>query len=69
MHLFIKITAVVAVAIVALIVLAFVLKIVLLAALVAALVIGGLAVVRLFRRRPATLVRYEPPTYDARRYR
>jgi tetrahydromethanopterin S-methyltransferase subunit E len=69
MHLFVKITAVVAVAIVALIVLAFVLKIVLVAALVAALVIGGLAIARLFRRRPAAMVRYEPPTYDARRYR
>ncbi|HYW53732.1 MAG TPA: hypothetical protein VFF00_09340 [Candidatus Elarobacter sp.] len=69
MHLFVKITAVVAVAIVALIVLAFVLKIVLIAALVAALVIGGLAIARLFRRRSGAVVTYDAGRYDARRFR
>lgn len=62
MSLFVRITAVVAMSIVALIVLAFVLKIVLLAALVAALVIGGMAVYNLFRRRRSGVV-----TYIARR--
>ncbi len=58
MGLFVRITLVVAVAIVALIVLAFVLKIVLLAALVAALVIGALAVYNLFRRRGSRQITY-----------
>ena len=70
MHVFLKVTAVVAVAIVALVVLAFVLKIVIIAALIAAIVVGCLAVARLFGRRgPGAIVRYDPPTYDARRYR
>jgi len=69
MHLFVKVTAIVAVAIVALFVLAFVLKIVILAAIVAALVVGGVAIARLFNRRPAQIVKYDPRTYDARRYR
>ncbi len=51
MGLFLRITAVVAIGIVALVVLGFVLKIVLFAAIVAALVIGGLALAKVFRRR------------------
>jgi hypothetical protein len=65
MSLFVRITAIVAVAIVALIVLAFVLKIVLIAALVAALAVGGIAIANLMRRRRSGAV----VTYDARRYR
>jgi hypothetical protein len=65
MGLFVKVTAIVAVAIVALFVLAFVLKIVVIAAIVAALVVGGVAIARLFRgRRNAPVM-----TYTARRYR
>lgn len=51
MPLFLRITLVVAVALVALFVLGFVLKIVLIAAIVAALAVGGLALVNAFRRR------------------
>ncbi|HEV3089014.1 MAG TPA: hypothetical protein VGX96_17515 [Candidatus Elarobacter sp.] len=58
MGLFVRITAVVAVAIVALIVLAFVLKIVLIAALVAALAVGGLAIYNVFRRRGSRQITY-----------
>jgi hypothetical protein len=65
MSLFVRVTAIVAVAIVALIVLAFVVKIVLIAALVAVLVIAGLGIAKLMRgRRSGAVV-----TYDARRYR
>jgi hypothetical protein len=68
MHLFLKITAVVAVGIVALIVLAFVLKIVIFAAIVAALVLAGIAVANLFRRRGnGSLTTYDA-RYDAHRY-
>lgn len=69
MHLFVKVTAIVAVAIVALIALAFVLKILVIAALVALLVVGGIAIARLFGRRPTQMVRYDPRTSDARRWR
>jgi hypothetical protein len=51
MSLFVRITAIAAVAIVALIVLSFVLKIVFFAAIVAAIVVGALALYNLFRRR------------------
>ena len=51
MRLFIRITAIAAVAIVALIVLKFVLGIILYAAIVAALILAGLAVYNFFRRR------------------
>jgi hypothetical protein len=51
MQLFVRLTAVVAIAIVALFVLAFVLKIVLFAAVVAALVVGSLAAWRLIQRK------------------
>jgi hypothetical protein len=68
MSLFVRITAIVAVAAVTLILLAFLVKIVFFAALVAALVIGGLALYNLFRRRgPAPVVRYTAPRYTARR--
>lgn len=64
-HLFVRITVVVAVAIVALVVLAFVIKIVLVAAVVAALAVAGIFIAKLVRgRRPGAVV-----TYDARRYR
>ena len=53
MGLFLRVTAVVAIGIVALVVLGFVLKIVFFAAIVAALVIGGLALFNVFRRRRA----------------
>jgi hypothetical protein len=69
MHFFVKVTAVVAVALVALLVLAFVLKIVIIAAIVAALVVGGVAIARLFRRRPRAMVTYDPRSYGARRWR
>jgi hypothetical protein len=69
MHLFVKVTAVVAVAIVALVLLAFVLKILILAAIVAALVVGGVAIARLFNRRPRAMVTYDPRSYGARRWR
>ena len=64
MGLFVKVTIIVAVAIIALFVLAFVLKIVVIAAIVAAVVVGGLAIARLFRRRNGAVM-----TIDARRYR
>ena len=51
MPLFLRVTAIVAFAIVALIVLGFILKILMFAALVAALVVGVLAVWNLMRRR------------------
>jgi len=63
MGLFVKITAVVAVAIVALFVLAFVLKIVVVAAIVAAIVVGCLAIARLFRRRNGAVMTYQPRRY------
>ena len=68
MHFFVRVTAIVAVALIALIVLAFVLKIVIIAALIAALVVGVLAISRMVggRGRTGAVVRYEPPTYDAR---
>jgi hypothetical protein len=69
MHFFVKVTAIVAVALVALVVLAFVLKILIVAALVAALVVGGVAIARLFSRRPRAIVTYDPRTDYARRYR
>jgi hypothetical protein len=50
--LFIKITLLVALGIVALVVAAFLLKIVLVAAILAALVVGGIFLYSLFRRRP-----------------
>ena len=64
MSLFVRITAVVAVAVVALILLAFVLKIVFFAAIVAAFVVAGLTIYNAVRRR-----RPAPPvvTYTARR--
>lgn len=55
MSLFVRITAIAAVAIVALIVLAFVLKIVFIAAIVAAVVVGALALYNHFRRRHGPL--------------
>ncbi len=59
MSLFVRITAVVAVAFVALILLGFVLKIVIFAAIVAAFVVAGLALYNLVRRRqPAPVARY-----------
>ena len=64
MSLFVRITAIVAAAIVALVLVGFVVKIVFVAAIVAAFVIAGLALYNLFRpRRPG------PPvaTYSARR--
>jgi hypothetical protein len=68
MSLFVRITAVVAVAVVALILLSFLVKIIFFAALVAALVVGGLAVYNLFRRRaPAPVVRYSARPWNARR--
>ncbi len=48
---FLKITAIVAVAIVGLFILAFVLKIVVVAAIVAAVVVGGIFLYNLIRRR------------------
>lgn len=67
MSLFIRITAVVAVAVVALILLGFLVKIVFFAAVVAAFVIGGLALYNLFRRRgPAPVVRYTARPWNAR---
>jgi hypothetical protein len=51
MSLFIRITAIAAVVIVALIVLKFVLGVLLFAAIVAAVVIGALTIYNLFRRR------------------
>lgn len=51
MPLFVRITAIVAVGIVALVVIGFVLKIVLLAALIGALIVGGITVARFFQRR------------------
>lgn len=63
MSLFVRVTAVVAVAIVALIVLFFVLKIVLIAALIAGLVVAGMWLNAALRRR-RTSVR----TLTARRY-
>jgi hypothetical protein len=64
MNLFVRITAVVAVAIVALVLVGFLVKIVFVAAIVAAFVIAGLAIYNVFRRR-----RPAPPvvTYSARR--
>jgi hypothetical protein len=53
MNLYVRITAVVAIAIVALIVLAFVLKIVLLAALIGGLVFAGIWIGRVVRGRKA----------------
>jgi hypothetical protein len=68
MGLFVRITAVVAVAVVALILLGFVLKIVIFAAIVAALVVGGLALYNLVRRRgPAPVVRYKARPWSVRR--
>jgi hypothetical protein len=59
MSLFVRITAIVAVAIVALVLLGIVVKIVFVAAIVAALVVGGIALYNLFRgRRPAPVARY-----------
>jgi len=49
--LFLKITAIVAIAIVVLIVAAFLLKIVLIAAVVAAIAVGGFLIYNLIRRR------------------
>ncbi|HEY0614169.1 MAG TPA: hypothetical protein VGC96_05995 [Candidatus Elarobacter sp.] len=69
MHLFLKVTGIVALALVALTLIGWILHLVILAAIIAAVVVGALAVVNLFRRRPRAVVRYEPPTYDARRYR
>jgi hypothetical protein len=64
MSLFVRITAVVAVAVVALIVLGFVLNIVIFAAIVAAFIVAGLAIYNVIRRH-----RSGPPamTYTARR--
>ena len=68
MSLFVRITAVVAVAVVALILLGFVLKIVIFAAIVAAFVVGGLALYNLFRRRaPAPVMRYNARRWSMRR--
>ena len=58
MGMFVRITAVVAVAIVLLIALAFLVKILFVAALVAALVIGALAISNLFRRRRTGQITY-----------
>jgi hypothetical protein len=70
MHLFLKVTGVVLVALVALTLLGWILHLVIVAALVAGLVVAGIAIANFFRgRRPRAMVRYEPPTYDARRYR
>lgn len=49
--LFLKLTAVVAIAIVVLVVAGYLLKIVLIAAIIAALVVGGFFIYNLFRRR------------------
>jgi hypothetical protein len=59
MSLFVRITAIVAVAIVALVLVGFLVKIVFVAAIVAALVIAGLALYNVFRRRrPAPVMTY-----------
>jgi hypothetical protein len=63
MSLFVRITAVVAVAIVALIVLGFVLKVVVFAAIVAAFVVVGLTLAKACRRRRAAPM----VTYTSRR--
>ena len=62
MPMFLRITGLVALGLVALIVVGFVLKIVLFAAIVAALVVGCLALVRVFRGR-----RSAPLTISVRR--
>jgi hypothetical protein len=70
MHLFLKVTGIVAIALIALTVLGWILHLVVVAAIVAALIVAGIAVANFFRgRRPRAMVRYEPPTYDARRFR
>ena len=53
---FLKITAVVALALIALVVLSFVLKILIVAAIVAALIVGALWIVRAVRRRSSRAV-------------
>ena len=59
MRLFVRITAIVAVAIVALVLLGILVKIVFWAALIAAVIVGGLAIYNLFRgRAPAPVARY-----------
>ena len=63
MSLFVRITAVVAVAIVALVLVGFLVKIVFVAAIIAAFVFAGLAVYNVFRRRRSAPVM----TYTARR--
>ncbi|HTD37795.1 MAG TPA: hypothetical protein VK669_09790 [Candidatus Limnocylindrales bacterium] len=68
-YLFLKVMAVVVVALVALTLLFWLLKALIIAAIVAGLVVGGVAIARLFGRRPAQIVRYDPPTYNARRWR
>jgi len=60
MHYFIKLTAVIAVALVALFVLAIVLKIVVVAAIIAAVVVGCLFLYNLFRRKIAAPVTRYP---------
>jgi hypothetical protein len=55
--LFLKLTAVVAIAIVSLIVAAFLLKIVIVAAIVAAVIFGGFLVYSLFKRSQLPVVR------------
>ena len=59
MRLFVRITAVVAVAIVALVLLGILVKIIFWAALIAAVIVGGLAIYNLFRPRArAPVARY-----------
>jgi hypothetical protein len=55
--LFLRLTAVVAIAIVALILAAFLLKIVIVAAVVAAIIFGGFFVYNLFRRSKSPVIR------------
>ncbi|HEX3464107.1 MAG TPA: hypothetical protein VHS78_08675 [Candidatus Elarobacter sp.] len=69
MHLFLKITGIVVVALVVLALLGWLLHLIITAAIIAALIVGGIAIANLFRRRRGTVVTYEPGRYGTRRYR
>ena len=65
MNLFLKVTGIVAIALVALTLIGWILHLVVVAAIIAAVIVGGLAIANVFRRRRGGAV----VTYDARRYR
>jgi hypothetical protein len=65
MNLFLKVTGIVAIALVALTLIGWILHLVVVAAIIAAVIVGGLAIANVFRRRRSGAV----VTYDARRYR